>query len=157
MKTINQFILTRHKEIKFTGTENECFYALQRMQSQSADWAMKYEGWRVEEQNPIFKTEWSKEDFALVESAILKHFTRRQIKNHRGEMILFSRSYKQIDNTLGLAYTSSSKCAMYGVCNIRAFYNEVLHYEYFALSENNKVFSVLQDNEEKETLLQLSF
>ena len=35
------------KEI-FRGTENECYIKLQRSQSQSADWAIKYEGWKVE-------------------------------------------------------------------------------------------------------------
>ena len=26
---------------------NHCYYKLQRSQSQSADWAMKHEGWRI--------------------------------------------------------------------------------------------------------------
>lgn len=44
---ITQFELSKHGEVKFTGTENECYFKLQKMQSQSADWAMKYEGWKV--------------------------------------------------------------------------------------------------------------
>lgn len=41
--------LKRDGELKHEGTENECFIKLQRLQSQSADWAMKYEGWTVTE------------------------------------------------------------------------------------------------------------
>lgn len=41
------FELKQHGKLIFEGTENECYYKLQRSQSQSADWAMKYEGWTV--------------------------------------------------------------------------------------------------------------
>lgn len=42
-----QFKLTHKDELIFTGTENECYFKLQKTQSQSADWAMKYEGWKT--------------------------------------------------------------------------------------------------------------
>lgn len=45
------FKLTQHGELKFKGSENECYYKLQRLQGQSANWAMKYEGWKVTEIN----------------------------------------------------------------------------------------------------------
>ena len=41
------FILSRDGVEKFRGTENDCYMKLQRLQSQSAEWAIKYEGWRV--------------------------------------------------------------------------------------------------------------
>ena len=41
------YTLAQDGEIKFQGTENECYYKLQRLQSQSFDWAMKYEGWTI--------------------------------------------------------------------------------------------------------------
>lgn len=41
------YTLARDGEIKFNGTENECYYQLQRLQSQSSDWAMRYEGWTI--------------------------------------------------------------------------------------------------------------
>jgi hypothetical protein len=45
--TVNEYVLTcKGKEI-FKGTKNECYVKLQSSQSQSADWAMKYEGWNV--------------------------------------------------------------------------------------------------------------
>lgn len=42
-----QYELKQDGILKFTGTENECYYKLQRLQSQSADWAMKWEGWTI--------------------------------------------------------------------------------------------------------------
>lgn len=48
MENSNIYILSRDSEEKFRGTENECYFKLQRLQSQSADWAMKYEGWKIE-------------------------------------------------------------------------------------------------------------
>lgn len=44
---MKQFELKRKEELIFTGGENECYMKLQRVQSQSADWAMKYEGYTV--------------------------------------------------------------------------------------------------------------
>ena len=43
------FTLSQNGIEKFTGTENECYFKLQRLQGQSADWAIKYEGWKIEE------------------------------------------------------------------------------------------------------------
>jgi len=39
--------LRRDGRLKFRGTENECYRKLQQSQSQSFDWAMKYEGWTI--------------------------------------------------------------------------------------------------------------
>lgn len=46
--TEQQFELSHNGEVKFTGGENDCYFKLQRLQGQSADWAMKYEGWKIE-------------------------------------------------------------------------------------------------------------
>lgn len=42
------YILTKNNEFIFSGTERECYFKLQKIQSQSADWAMKYEGYKIE-------------------------------------------------------------------------------------------------------------
>lgn len=51
MKTLNEtdelYNLIHDNEIIFTGTENQCYFKLQRYQSHSADWAMKYEGYKI--------------------------------------------------------------------------------------------------------------
>ena len=49
---MKKFILSHQGVEVFKGTENECYFKLQRSQSQSADWAIKYEGWKVEEEKP---------------------------------------------------------------------------------------------------------
>ncbi len=41
------FILTKDAVILWIGTENECYTRLQKVQSQSADWAIKHEGYEV--------------------------------------------------------------------------------------------------------------
>ncbi len=47
-----QYDLRRDGKLVFRGTANECYAKLQRSQSQSNDWAMKYEGWTI---NPIME------------------------------------------------------------------------------------------------------
>jgi hypothetical protein len=39
--------LSQDGKLKFEGTNNECFFKLQKLQGQSADWAMKYEKWAI--------------------------------------------------------------------------------------------------------------
>lgn len=41
------FELTRKGEFIYSGSENNCYIKLQKIQSQSADWAMKYEGYQI--------------------------------------------------------------------------------------------------------------
>ncbi len=41
--------LTQDKNVMFEGTEDSCFMKLQRMQSNSATWAMRHEGWKITE------------------------------------------------------------------------------------------------------------
>ena len=54
---MKKFILSRNGAEVFKGTENECYIKLQRSQSQSADWAMKYEGWKIEEEKNFLNDE----------------------------------------------------------------------------------------------------
>lgn len=43
-----KFRLYHNDQVIFEHTdENQCWFKLQRSQSQSADWATRYEGWRV--------------------------------------------------------------------------------------------------------------
>jgi hypothetical protein len=42
------FVLSQDSKEIFQGTESECYIKLQRMQSFSADWAIKYEGYKIE-------------------------------------------------------------------------------------------------------------
>jgi len=42
--------LRQHGKLLLKGTANECYHKLHQVQSQSFDWAMKYEGYTI---NPI--------------------------------------------------------------------------------------------------------
>jgi hypothetical protein len=44
------YVLTQDGEFKFRGTNNECYYKLQKLQPQSAHWATTHEGWAVKEE-----------------------------------------------------------------------------------------------------------
>lgn len=57
-------LLTRDGEIKFRGTENECFSKLLKLQSQSTYWAIKNEGWKIL-RSPIQTLKWRKGTLAV--------------------------------------------------------------------------------------------
>jgi hypothetical protein len=60
METI-KYQLTKDSRVIFEGTENECFFRLQSVQSQSADWAIKFEGYKVELID-VVKIEYTRKD-----------------------------------------------------------------------------------------------
>jgi hypothetical protein len=43
-----QYKVTKDGKERFAGTSNECFVYILKNQSQSVDWACKYEGWKIE-------------------------------------------------------------------------------------------------------------
>lgn len=47
--THTKYTLARDGKEIFTGTENECYIKLQKYQSMSFGWAMKHEGYTIEE------------------------------------------------------------------------------------------------------------
>jgi len=48
MKTTkNIYQLSQNGIVKFLGSENDCYMKLQRVQGQSADYAMKYSGYKI--------------------------------------------------------------------------------------------------------------
>ena len=46
-RNVDGYQLIKDTEVLFVGSNDECYYKLQQMQSQSASWAMKYEGWSI--------------------------------------------------------------------------------------------------------------
>lgn len=111
-----------------------------------------------------FLKEWSIDQFIIVEKAISKHFvstginvtntkTRHLIPNLRD----LKQRFENIDNVLGLAYTSSSSYAGYWVCNVEAQNDKYpgYHYTGFAMGAGNKVYAVLDDKDENEIILPL--
>jgi hypothetical protein len=51
----NIFDLRKDGKLLLRGTEADCYKKLQQVQSQSADWAMKYEGYTITPINADWK------------------------------------------------------------------------------------------------------
>lgn len=101
------------------------------------------------------KKEWTPEDFKTVDQAILKHFKCRTIETHHGPHTITS--YKQFDSVAGLAYTSSSMYAVYGLCNTTVYF-DVEHkfkYEFFVITESGEVLAELWDENENVIYIKL--
>jgi len=111
--------------------------------------------------NSNFIQEWTPKQFKQVERAIYKHFLKYTYKwqpTHDKESAkeFHPFSYQDIDEKLGLAYTSSSAYAGYWVCNggyMRA--NDSYHFHAFAINTDGKVIGIVQDENEKEIFIEL--
>jgi hypothetical protein len=110
-------------------------------------------------QKPEFLKDWNSNDHEKVNNAIVRFFSGQTMVNHKTEKVTFGGSLASIEDTLGLAYTSSSSFAMLAICNthITDIENENFHYEYLALSKEGNVFLISQDKEENEKFNQLTF
>lgn len=114
----------------------------------------------VKQVNTNFIKEWSRADFRKVERAILRHFvthTYKHIAAHGAQPKDFHPfSFEEIDNILGLAYTSSGYCAEYGICNggyLMA--NKTHHFDSFMINELGEVIARVQDENENEIYITL--
>lgn len=103
---------------------------------------------------PKLKKEWTPENFKTVEKAITDYFKRTYVTTEPNVALFSIRSFRDVDNCLGLAYTSSSSFAMYGVCNTQAYFDYGKHWHFvcFGLAEGNSgfVYALLHDNDENE-------
>lgn len=108
--------------------------------------------------NDDFKKEWTKEDFSKMQKAIRQYFAGKTLVNHLGKKITFGNTYKSIDDILGLAYTSSSAYAMYGVCNIQIDCKEFdgYHFSLFAISKTGNCFALVWDKNEFEKCIRIN-
>ena len=108
---------------------------------------------------PMLK-EWNNEQFKAIEKAITKHFKGRDIQTHTGAEN-FSNClplrFNDIDNSFGLAYTSTGIFACYGVCNIAPYFDadKIYQYSYFTIGENGSFYAILQDVNENELCIEL--
>jgi hypothetical protein len=75
---VDEYQLTHKGKIIFTGTENRCYMKLQNSQSQSADWAMKNDGWKVEQTGKQI-------DDPIIEVEAVKMFLNVLTFKYRGE------------------------------------------------------------------------
>jgi hypothetical protein len=109
----------------------------------------------VNQKTMTFLKEWTDKEFKTIKQAIKKHFLFKAFRTTQGTKTLYT--YADIENLLGLPYTSSSSFAGVWVTNSEVYspkYPE-LHYVGFAIGDDTKPYAILWDNEENETLLPL--
>lgn len=97
----------------------------------------------------VFKKEWSEYETLGVIQFIEKYF-----KEHKEDFKIVAGNFKaweSIDSILGLPYTSSSSYAMLdATCNVDCRNTDNLRLDHFALTENNILIAVYQDDNENE-------
>lgn len=104
-----------------------------------------------------FIKEWTPEQFNAMDKAIRKHFWKRSLNTYHGLHYGRRWTFDELDNILGLAYTSTGIWACYGVCNTEAYYkgNKSLWYSYFTIGTDGNFYAILQDKDENETVISL--
>lgn len=110
--------------------------------------------------NTNFKKEWSNKEFTKVERAIKNHFTQYHYKHitEHGQTPTEKHffDFQDIDNFLGLAYTSTGDYAGLWVCNGGyLFATKTHHFTGFAINELNEVIGIAEDENEKAIYIQL--
>lgn len=98
-----------------------------------------------------FIQEWTPAQFKQVEKAIAKHFRSNVYQYGKpGETYrpLIVYTFGQFDAIVGLAYTSTSMCALYGVCNVDLKANDTHSFRFFAINDAGQVVAVAEDENE---------
>lgn len=100
--------------------------------------------------------EWQPSDFDKMKRALKKAFLFKNLSTKDGTKICYS--YDQLEQLIGLPYTSGSEvAAMWANCNTHLFNGKYPGYYYlgFAIGEDGKCYAMLQDKDENEILLPL--
>lgn len=113
--------------------------------------------------NKNFLQEWQPFDkmYAQVKAAIYKHFSRKHYEwqptheaGSKRTFVLYT--FNQINELLGLAYTSTSDYAGLWVCNGGYLWADDTHYfAGFAINTDNEVIAIAHDYEENEIYIKL--
>lgn len=111
--------------------------------------------------NCKMKEEWKDADFKAMKQALKNFFLFKSLQTKDGVKILYT--YNDLENLLGLPYTSSSKFAGVWVTNTELYSNDfsgcnfsLYHYIGFAITEQgNKCAAILWDKDENEILIEL--
>lgn len=104
-----------------------------------------------------FLKEWTPAQFKAMNKAIVKHFDNKYFSGRQMDYQPKYRTFKQLDNIMGLAYTSSSSCAGYWICNdtIVTSKHAPYHYIGFALGSDKKAYAILRNHLEEEMTIEL--
>lgn len=93
--------------------------------------------------------------FKKMDKAILKHFKGRVLRTMHGDCM--PTKFSELDEILGLAYTSSSMYAMYVICNTEAYLDIQQKYTYqiFTITEEGVCVAECWDIEENPIFIEL--
>jgi len=91
-----------------------------------------------------------------LQNKVLKHFRGRQMKTLHGNHMV--RTHEQLENILGLPYTSGSDVAGLWVTNTEAYALNCTdwHYTGFGVLQDGRSVAILWDKDENEKLIDLS-
>ena len=105
------------------------------------------------------KKEWTEIETKSVEKTIRDWFLTRETSALRYGTIKFIRRFKELDEILGLAYTSSSKFAALWICNDTVYLDNdrIYHIRGFVLDDYDKVFAYCMDKDENELYVQIGW
>lgn len=105
------------------------------------------------------KKEWTEIETKSVEKTIRDWFLTRETSALRYGTIKFIRRPKELDEILGLAYTSSGKFAGLWICNDEVYLDNdrVYHIRGFVLDDYDKVFAYCMDKDENELFVQIGW
>lgn len=106
--------------------------------------------------NCPMKQEWNERDFKAMKQALKHFFLFKGLQTMDGVKVCYT--YADLEELLGLPYTSSSSFAGVWVTNTELKSNDYPTHNYigFAITEKgNKCCAILWDNEENEILVQL--
>jgi len=97
-----------------------------------------------------FKKEWTEMEHHKVKYLVLKSFEGCFKKGFAP-----IRNHKEIDNHIGLAYTSSSSMAGLWICNVEVSYDTERKYVGFVLDELDDVYAILWTAKEEESYVKI--
>ncbi len=149
-----QLALNKAKQLggrKFHNKQYGGGIVFQMYDGQRAEMSLKIR--ELAKVNTTFKKEWSTKEFKQVERAIKNHFTTHTYKHitEHGQKPTEKHffNFQDIDNFLGLAYTSTGDFAGLWCCNGGYLYATEKHnFIGFAINELNEVVAIAEDENE---------
>jgi hypothetical protein len=107
------------------------------------------------ETKKTFKQDWSDKDFKAMKQALKRSFVMKPLQTKDGQKVCYT--YSQLEELLGLPYTSSSSFAGVWVTNTELHNSLYPSFNYigFAIAEDGKCYGILWDKEENEIIVKL--
>lgn len=99
------------------------------------------------------KKELTPENLKRLKNIILRHFSTN-LRYDRFNKMIAANNFKELDENLGLAYTSSSSFAMLGICNTEVYLDMEKKYIYncFGVDEFGFAVAVCHNKEDDSEL-----